>query len=217
MAISISALAAGVGLLLVLSPGGIVPAFVSRLTRRPVSSFSTMGPKELGLRTELRVKIGMGIIVWCSALVLSLLLRLLGTSGLILRVLPMIVLLALPFLAGYAILYRFAFYPQLLKRSRLIDACKTYEAAIKEAKAREKKSGLVQARTVRSPRICLVPTEILLGAILAPLLYYLLVMLGNIRFHDPRQIGALVIGLIGYLIGLEISLGSDLRLGWFGV
>src|SRR6266581_3274034 len=96
LVIALSLFAVAGGILLI-----ILPAMLASSSRwRSITSRKEIGPKEYGLRTELRVKVGTGIIIWSSALILSLLLRLVGTHGLETHWLPTLVILVLPLLIG---------------------------------------------------------------------------------------------------------------------
>src|SRR6266851_3466456 len=139
----------------------------SATRRGPADERREIGRKERELRAELRVKVGTGMIVWSGALILSLLLRLLGTPGLMTRLLPAFVIAVLPILLGYVVVYRLFFYPRYLKEYRRIDTRKTYEPEVKKGDG--KKAG---AQTPRKAKDSLMPNKALIGLILVPLVYY---------------------------------------------
>ncbi len=208
--ISLSLFATAGGILLVILPGMIASS--SRL--RSITGHKEVGREEYGLRTELRVKVGIGIVVWSSALILSLLLRGIGTPGLTTRWLPMLVILVLPLLVGYVIVYRLIFYPRYLKVCRQIDTRKSYEPTTKKSSGKKARTEMPQKQ-----RVNLMPGMAMIGASLLPLVYYILTSFVSIppgvptQNHDHawHQLGTLLTVLLGYLIGLALSLGSDVR------
>ncbi len=119
--------------------------YVTHLAKDTVRDRKEAGRNERGLRAELRVKIGTAMIVWCSALILALLLRLLGTPGLTTRLLPVLVVLPLPFLVGYIGVYRLFLYPRYRAVCRIRDTNSKYDATAK--KASKKASGKVPEKT----------------------------------------------------------------------
>ena len=121
------------GIALVVVPKELAHLSAMRSTRHVRAEHSEAGPKERELRAELRVKVGAGISAWSGALILSLLLRLLGTRGLETRFLPTLVILALPLLAGYIVVYRLFFYPRYLEVCRRIDTYKSYDRITKKS------------------------------------------------------------------------------------
>jgi uncharacterized membrane protein SpoIIM required for sporulation len=195
----------------------VLPQEFANRSAKPTSKQSgkgckEIGPKERELRAELRVKIGTGIAVWCAALIFSLLLRLLGTPGLETRLLSAFVIFALPLLVGYFIVYRLFFYPSYLKEYRRIDTQKLYEPVTKKSKKTVDQSAL-------EPKIRLMPGKALIGIVVGPILYYV-VMTGfsippgvSVQNHDHllHQLGMPVIALLGYLVGLAVSLGEEMR------
>ena len=151
--------------------------------------------------------------MWFGALILSLLLHLVGTPGLETYLLTAFVILALPFLIGYLIVYRLFFYPRYLKACRRVDNQKLYVPATKKSEKELEKSPLGQ-------KITLMPGKAMIGLALFPILYYI-VMTGfsippgpAIPNHDHllHQAGMLVMALIGYVTGLYISLGDPARI-----
>jgi len=100
------------------------PALLQR-----IFGLKQMGREERRLRTELRNKIGVGLIIWDGALVISLLLRLFGSPGLDTRLLPTLVLVVLPFLSVYTLIYRLLFFPRYLAECQRLDKRSQYEPA----------------------------------------------------------------------------------------
>jgi hypothetical protein len=202
------------GIALVVVPKELAHLSAMRSTRHVRAEHSEAGPKERELRAELRVKVAAGISAWSGALILSLLLRLLGTRGLETRFLPTLVILALPLLAGYIVVYRLFFYPRYLEVCRRIDTYKSYDRIAKKSK--NKKAG---NRAPGKEKISLLPVKALLTTLLLPIAYYLLMVPFSIppdvpaQNHDHllHQSGMLVIALLGYSLGLAVSLGEDLR------
>lgn len=173
------------------------------------------GPGEYGLRVEFFAKLGTGIAVWGSALVLSLLLRLLGSTGLSTRVLPTLVLLALPLLGGYAVMYRLVFYRRYLEQACRLDARKALEKGAKNVGATRKKGKQTSAKQFQKPRIALLPGKAMIGLMVAPVVYYMALLAHPVTEHDLHQFGMVVAALLGYLVGLAISLGDGVRAGSF--
>jgi len=83
------------------------------------------------------------------------------------RLLPAFVIAVLPILLGYVVVYRLFFYPRYLKEYRRIDTRKTYEPEVKKGEG--KKAG---AQTPRKAKVSLMPNKALIGLILVPLVYY---------------------------------------------
>jgi hypothetical protein len=209
LVMSLSLFAIAGGILLMILPGLISssPRWHAVLVRQEV------GPREFALRAELLAKVGVGTIVWCSVLIVSLLLRLVGTSGLIMRWLPTFVLLTLPLLVGYVIVYRLLFYPRFREVCRHIDGQKTYAPA---SKKRNKKA---KAEALRKQRVVLLPTKSIVGAALVALVWYLAMVfvalptnvLSSNHDHLWHQTGTILAGFLGYLMGLVLSLGDEVR------
>jgi hypothetical protein len=200
------------GIALVVVPKELAHWSAMRSTRHVRAEHSEAGPKERELRAELRVKVGAGISAWSGALILSLLLRLLGTRGLETRFLPTLVILALPLLAGYIVVYRLFFYPRYLAVGRRIDANTAYDRVAKKSKKAGK-------RAPGREKISLLPVKAMLASLLVPITYYLLMVPVSIpagvppQNHDHllHQSGMLVMALLGYAFGLAVSLGEELR------
>lgn len=214
LTILVSAFMAIGGISLVVLP----KEFARRRMQNSSKRQKDVGPKEQELRTELRVKVGTGIAVWSAALILSLLLRLLGTPGLSTRLLPTLVILVLPFLIVYMIVYRLIFYPRYLQMCRRIDTTKSYVPVKKKSKSKTKKAS---TKAPWKQKVTLLPMKAMIGLVSAPVIYYLVMVFIGIppgvppQSHDHllHQLGMPVISLLGYLIGLMMSLGEDLRWG----
>lgn len=219
-AIFVSAFVAIGGVALVVVPKEFADGSAKRLTRYFDAGKRELGPKERELRTQLRVSVGAGISAWSGALLLSLLLRLLGTRGLETRFLPALVILALPLLVGYLVAYRLFFHPRYLAACRQIDTRKSYDPVAKK----RKKAG---NQAAGKEKITLLPFKALLGTLILPIVYYLSMVPVSIptgvppQNHDHllHQFGMLVMALLGYAFGLALSLGDDLRpmLPWLKV
>ncbi len=200
------------GIALVVVPKELAHLSAMRSTRQVRAGHSETGSKERQLRAELRLKVGAGISAWSGALILSLLLRLLGTRGLETRFLPTLVILALPLLAGYIVVYRLFFYPRYLAVGRRIDANTAYDRVAKKSKKAGK-------RTTGREKISLLPVKAMLASLLVPITYYLLMVPVSIpagvppQNHDHllHQSGMLVMALLGYAFGLAVRLGEELR------
>lgn len=209
LVISLSLFIMAGGILLVILPGMLGTS--SRL--RWIRGRKEAGPKEEALREELRVKVGVGIAVWNGTLILALLLRLIGTPGLETRWLPTLVIVVLPFLVGYVVVYRLFFYPRYLEICRRIDGRKSYEPTKKGSSKKAK------AEVPQKPKIHLMPGKAMVGLAVIPVIYYLATTFisippgGTPSSHDHlwHQLGTLLNIPLGYLIGLAISLGDDLR------
>jgi len=209
LAIIVSAFMAIGGIALVVVPKELANVFANRSR----ISHKEVGFKERELRAEFRVKVGTSIAVWSGALILALLLRLLGTRGLETRLLPTFVLLVLPFLIGYIIVYRIFLYPRYLEVSRRIDINTSYESVSK------KKKQQLGTQAPRKEKVNLMPGIAMVGIAVMPIIYYLVMTAVSIppnvpvQNHDHllHQLGMPVLALLGYLVGLEISLGSDMR------
>ena len=100
------------GIALVVLPKEFAGLLANLRNRRSKAEQKDAGLEERQLRAELRMKVGASIAVWSGALVLSLLLRLLGTPGLDTRLLPSLVVATLPLFVGYFLLYSLFFYPR---------------------------------------------------------------------------------------------------------
>lgn len=170
-----------------------------------------IGPGEYGLRIEWLAKLGAGITVWGFALALSLLLRVLGSAGLSTRVLPTLVLVLMPFLVGYAMIYRLVFFRRYLEQARRIDARKALERGAKRLNFKVKKGEKAKVQQVRRPHIALLPGKAAIGLFVAPVVYYMALLPHPVTEHDLHQFGMLVAALLGYLIGLAVSLGDGVR------
>src|SRR6266700_6433669 len=214
LTIIVSAFVAIGDIALVVVPRELAHWFSKRSAKRSHVGRGEAGPKERELQAELRVKVGAGMALWSVALILSLLLRLLGTRGLETRLLPALVIFSLPFLVGYIIVYRLSFYRRYLEVCRRIDTHRSYAPTTKKGK--DKKA---VTRAPRKQRIGLMPGKALIGAAVLPITYYLVMTAFSIppdvpvQNHDHllHQLGMPVLALLGYLVGLEISLGSDMR------
>jgi len=200
-----------VGVALIVLPKELAHWSLARTLFYGTASLQQIGLEERKLRAEFRVKIGISLIIWNSALILSILLRLLGTPGLETRLLPAIVLFLAPLLVIYVFSYRYLLFPRYLTAARQLDTRKSYEVSKKKKKSSLQKSG--------QEKVSAMPTKALIGLFTAPLLYYIVMIAVSIppgtspQSHDHllHQFGMPVIGLLGYLIGLFASLGDDLR------
>ncbi len=185
------------------------------LTQQPATEHRGVGLRVYGLRMELWIKVGTGIAVWCGALILSLLLRLVGTYGLSTHLLTALVILVLPVLASYVVIYRLALYPRYLEVCRQIDTLKSYEHATKKSSGKKARTEAPS----RKQRVGLLPGKALIGMFAAPIVYYLVMAFVSIppylppQNHDHllHQLGSILMALVGYSLGLVSSLGDDLR------
>lgn len=195
--------------------GGIALVVVPREFARNVkkTGVTEVGPKERELQADLRVKIGTGIATLSGALILSIVLRLLGTLGLETRFLPALVILLMTVFIGYILAYRIFLYPRYLEVCHRIDRQKSYEPT-KTGKQKKK----IEQSSVQQ-RINLLPGRALAGLALFPFTYYI-VMIGfsippiaPAQNHDHllHQTGMLVMALLGYAIGLTVSMGDEIR------
>ena len=207
-----------IGLSLLAIIGGvwvaILPGLISSSPRwHAVFVRKEVGLSEFALRAELLVKVGVGIIVWSSVLIVSLLLRLVGTPGLITPWLPTFVLLTLPLPIGYIIMYRLLFYPRFRDVCRRVDEQKSYEPASKKSSKKAK------ADAPRKHKVVLLPTKAIIGAVLVLLVYYIAMTFVSLptylspSSHDHlwHQTGTVLSGFLGYVMGLFLSLGDDVR------
>jgi hypothetical protein len=209
LVMSLSLFAIAGGILMMILPGLISssPRWHAVLVRKEV------GPREFALRAELLAKVGVGIIVWSSVLIVSLLLRLVGTPGLITRWHPTLVLLVLPLLVGYLIVYRLLFYPRYREVCRRVDSQKSYEPASKKSRKKAK------ADALGKPEVVLLPTRALIVSVLAFIVYYFITSFVSLPTNLPasnhdhlwHQTGTVLFGFLGYLIGLALSLGDEVR------
>ena len=212
--LSAGMLVAIVSLLMIITAEARTPAFVARLLRGTTSARKEVGPKEQRLRTELRVKVGTALGMWSGALTISVLLRLVGTPGLTTPWLPTLVLLVLPLLVGYVGVFRLIFYPRYLAVCRQIDGRKSYEPAAKKGSGKK-----ARTEAPRTQRVSLVPGKALIGACLTPIVYYLVTAFVSVpqgvppanHDHVWHQSGTLLTVLLGYVVGLVLSLGDDIR------
>ena len=195
-------------------------ALLVRALRHRVSDASEPGPVEYGLAADLRIKGGIGIALASIALILSIALRLFATKGLDTNVLPALVLVTLAGILVYGIIYRFTRYPRYRDQARRIDTRKAYEptrSPYTKGKGTGQKvigsSGTV--RDLANPKIELMPGKALLGLTSAPFIYYFLLIPHPSAMHDLHQMGLVIAALLGYLIGLAVSLGECVRTGSF--
>ena len=111
-------------------------------------------------------------------------------------------------------IYRFAFYPRYLEVCRQIDTLKSYERVTKKSSSKK-----ALTEVPRKQRVALLPGKALIGMFAAPIVYYLVMAFISIppylppQNHDHllHQLGSILMGLVGYIIGLVFSLGDDLR------
>lgn len=211
-AILVSVLGFILGIALIVLPRELAQLFASRSIQHSRGEKKEVGLEERRLQAELRAKVGAGVAVWCAALILALLLRLLGTPGLETRLLPALVVLTLPFLVGYVVVYRLFLYPRYLEGSRRIDINRSYSSSAKKSKKAD----------VQKPgkeKISLTPGKAMIGLAAAPFIYYIVMVAVSVPLgvqpqnHDHllHQLGMPVIALLGYPIGLVMSLGDDVR------
>ncbi len=211
-ALLVSVLGLILGIALIVLPREFAQLLASRSTQHSRGRLKEVGLEERRLRAELRVKAGAGIAVWCTAFIIALLLRLLGTPGLDTRLLPSLVVLTLPFLIGYVIVYRLFLYPRYLEGSRRIDSNRSYTASAKK----NKKAAVTKPG---KEKISLAPGKAMIGLAIAPFIYYIVMVAVSVppsvqpQNHDHllHQLGMPVIALLGYLIGLMVSLGEEIR------
>ena len=206
----VSVLGILIGIALVKLPQEFAQGLPLPIWRHAKAGRKEIGKEEYKLRAELRVKAGIGISIWSLTLILSLLLRLAGTAGLDTRFLPAMVLLTFPVLISYIVIYRLFFFSRFLQASRLLDNRKSYEPT---------KKGKAQKRTAPQEGIHPLPAKALIGLFIMPLLYYVVMIAVSIppgipaQNHDHvlHQFGMSVMGMVGYLLGLAMSLGDDFR------
>ncbi len=211
-AILVSVLGLILGIALIVLPRELAQLFASRSIQHSRGEKKEAGLEERQLRAELRAKVGAGIAVWCIAFILALLLRLLGTPGLDTRLLPSLVVLTFPFLVGYVVVYRLFLYPRYLEERRRIDINRSYSSSAKKSKkAAVQKPG--------KEKISFTPGKAMIGLAAAPFIYYIVMVAVSVpprvqpQNHDHllHQFGVPVASLLGYLIGLVISMGDDVR------
>ena len=195
-------------------------ALVTRALRRRVSNANETGPVEYGLAADLRIKGGFGIAFGSIALILSILLRLLATTGLDTNILPTLVLVTVTGLLVFGIVYRLTRYPRYREMARRIDTRQVYEPtrspSAKATSARRKATTPSRsAQNLPKPKIELMPGKALIGLASAPFIYYFLLIPHPSTMHDLHQIGMVIAALLGYLIGLALSLGDGVRTGSF--
>jgi uncharacterized membrane protein SpoIIM required for sporulation len=184
------------------------PALLQRLF-----GLQEMGHEERKLRAELRNKIGVGLIIWDGALIISLLLRLFGSPGLDTRLLSTLVIIVLPFLVGSVVIYRLLFFPRYLAECLRLDNRSLYEP--KKKKNVKKTTRQIAGTT----HINYAPASALVGMFVLPVIYYIVLYTLSIPLGVPpqnhdhllHQFGMPIVGMIGYLVGLMISLGEDMR------
>ena len=190
-----------------------VPGELARIKAQRVSSEKRHTDlEERRLKAEMFSKMGAVLITWSVAMLLALLLRFAGTPGLDTRFLAALVVIALPLLVGYSIIYGLFFYPRYLRVSRVIDTQKSYErVAVKNTKPATK--------MIRKEKVQLMPVKATIGLIVLPLIYYFAMIVVSIppgvapQNHDHllHQGGMLVMVPLGYLLGLLLSLGDEIR------
>ena len=196
---------------------------VVRVLRHRVPDTKETGPVEYGLAADIRVKGGLGVALASIGLILSILFRLLGAPGLDSNILPSLVLVTVVVLLVYGIIYRFTEYPRFRDEARRVDTRKAYEPKRNPYGGAGRTKGAKQKTTTSStnvhslarPKIELMPTPALVGLIAAPFIYYFLLVPHPPTMHALHQLGMVVAALLGYLIGLVISLGDGVRTGSF--
>lgn len=195
-------------------------ALVVRALRHRAPDTKETGPVEYGLAADLRIKGGVGIAFGGLALILSIVLRLLATTGLDTNILPTLVLVTLAGILVYGIIYRFTRYPRYRDVAHRIDTRQVYEPTrspyAKATSAKRKTTSPSRdAQNTAKPKIDLMPGKALLGLASAPFIYYFLLIPHPSAMHDLHQIGMVIAALLGYLIGLALSLGDGVRTGSF--
>ena len=182
----------------------------ARFTRRPTEDRAGAGTKEFGLRAEWWIKSGTALALLCVALIISILLRLLGTPGLSLYLQTTYVVVALLIVVGYALAYRLLLYPRYREACRLADARKSLDA-VKKKKGKAESSGNVH--------VGLLPGKALIGAVVLFVGYYLVTSFVSVQpgvppsnhDHAWHQLSTILMLLLGYAIGLVWSLGDEVR------
>lgn len=195
-------------------------ALVTRALRHRVPNARETGPMEYGLAADLRIKGGLGIAIGSIGLILSIVLRLLGTPGLDTNILPTLVLVTIAGLLVYGIVYRFTRYPRYRDVARRVDTRQVYAPSRSpSAKAtgikRKMPNPSRNVQDLAKPKIDLMPGKALIGLASAPFIYYFLLIPHPPTMHDLHQIGMVIAALLGYLIGLALSLGDGVRTGSF--
>ncbi|HZC04430.1 MAG TPA: hypothetical protein VE338_02220 [Ktedonobacterales bacterium] len=173
-----------------------------------------LGRVEYQLRAELWIKVGVGLVIWDVAFMLSFFLRYVATPGLESWTLPVLSMGALIGVTVYALIYRFALFPRYARQCRQIDARLAYQPAKKGRKG----DATADQGALKPPAIEVMPTSALVGLLAAPVAYYFVMFVptGEL-YHDLHQIGMLVAAPLGYVIGLAVSLGAGYRSGSFWV
>ena len=197
-------------------------ALVVRALRHRAPDANESGPVEYGLAADLRIKGGLGIAFGSIALIFSILLRLLATTGLDTNILPTLVLVTVIGLLVFGIVYRLTRYPRYRDLARRIDTRQVYEPTrspyAKATSAKRKTASPSRnVQPIAKPKIDLMPGKALLGLAAAPFIYYFLLIPHPSTMHDLHQIGMVIAALLGYLIGLALSLGDGVRTGSFWV
>ena len=173
-----------------------------------------LGRVEYQLRAELWIKVGVGLVIWDVAFMLSFFLRYVGTPGLESWTLPGLSMLTLIAVSLYVVIYRSALFPRYARQCRQIDARLAYQPA----KKGRKRGAAAEQGALKPPAIDVMPTSALVGLLAAPVAYYFVMFAPTgERYHDLHQIGMLVAAPLGYVIGLAISLGAGYRSGSFWV
>lgn len=198
----------------------LAPAGIERLLRariggagrsaRSTSSASvesSFGPSEAWLRAEFQRKASASVIAWALALMLSLLLRLLGLPGVSMPALEVVVFVTAPLLVGYLLVYRLLILPRYLTEARRIDVRRKYEPGPRAQRSRGRDT------EESAPEINLWPTKAVIGTFASPFIYYLALTPHDARYHDLHQLGMFIAALLGYMIGLLVSLGDAYRSG----
>jgi hypothetical protein len=182
--------------------------------RRTAEDRGGIGPKEFELRAEWWIKIGTALALLYVALILSLLLRLLGTPGLSLYLQTAYVVVALLIVVGYAVTYCLLLYPRYRKACRLIDAHKSYDTSAKKGSGKKGK-----AEPSGRVHVNMLPGKAMIVTLVLPVVYYFAMTFVSVQpgvppsnhDHAWHQLSTIFMFLPGYIIGLVWSLGDDIR------
>lgn len=182
-----------------------------RFARRSAEERGGLGPKEFELRADWWIKFGTALALLCVALILSLLLRLLGTPGLSLYLQTAYMVVALILVTSFALAYRVLVYPRYREACRFADSRKSYDTVLKKKKEKAEPAGRLHVR--------LLSGKVMIGMALLPVFYYVVTAFVSIQAGVPpsnhdnawHQLSTLFMILLGYSIGLVWSLGDEVR------
>jgi len=207
--LTISIFVAVFGELIILAPR-LLPFFRTATT-------APIGPNEMALRGEARIKLGAGIIALGAGMAVSLLLHLMGTPGLTMRLLPALIIFSALVSAALALPYALIWFPRLLGESQRLDRRERDQQRSLSPKDKAKQRSVAR-QIKRDTRSYTMPGKAMIAMVAALFVFYIPyagVPVADGHDHTMHMLGAFFVApFVGYLIGLALSLGEGLPDGF---